>query len=641
MYQSPNKILLISPRFTQQYFWGFPFVAEMFGFKSITQPLGLITVAALLDGYETRLLDMNVSGLTDKDIDWADIIFLTGMSVVSKSMDEVLEKLKGKTVVVGGPRATGLYSEIKGASCFVLGEFEAVASKFLSDMAQGQLKKAYAHASSRRETEELKAYFGDDIYICPEGTLPCLQDTAIPRFDLLDIKAYGMMSVQTTRGCPSCCEFCNIWRQYGRKQRHKPVENVIKELDELYRLGWRSYVFIADDNPMGDKIYAKELFRAIAKWQIARKYPFEFFSEGSIDLADDTELLEFLAVANYTSIFLGLETPLQENLKSINKNINLSGDIVSRVHRLQAHGLFVKAGFIIGFDGDSEDIGQRMADFLQELGISVAMMSILVAIPHSNLFERMKKEGRLIYNKCDTGKCFQPNFETLLPVKTVMNSFRTALALLYPKDMKRYFDRVEARVKRSMTQRRTLDKIIQDRLPGVDHKGFIKPGQMDFPSELINRINRVKVIFFLLRNGYFSFLVTALPNMLRLTIKYPDHKPLINQNSLYGYFLRISAHAYIRAASLWDIMKEQVEYIYNTYGLRNPQDLIIFFDAPLPENPKENVPMSPVNAKTKAIQSALSTAKKAFSRFNRMEKNMISEEYTRFVSALRKEADEP
>jgi len=370
------KILFLYPKFPKT-FWSFKYALPFIGKKAAFPPFGLLTVAAMLPkDWEKKLVDLNIQDLDEKDLRWADLIFISAMIVQKESVREIvnLAKSLGKKIVAGGPLFTTGYEEfLDDIDCFVLGEAEATLPLFLEDFKKGDLKKVY------------KSDQWPDISYAP-----------IPEWKLINMKKYVSMGIQLSRGCPFNCEFCDIVLLNGRVPRIKSREQVLNELDALYQRGWREGVFFVDDNFIGNKIKLKEeILPAIIKWMEERKHPFSFNTQVSINLADDEELMALMVKAGFNTVFIGIESPKEESLKECGKFQNLNRDLLTSVRTIQNRGLQVQAGFIVGFDQDTPSIFDRMILFIQTSGITTAMVGILQALPRTRLWERLKKERRL------------------------------------------------------------------------------------------------------------------------------------------------------------------------------------------------------------------------------------------------------
>jgi radical SAM superfamily enzyme YgiQ (UPF0313 family) len=418
-----KNILLVYPEVPENTYWSFKHALKFVHKKSSMPPLGLITIAALIpDKYCLRLIDMNIGPLLDNDIRWADAVFISAMSIQKDSFMKSVSACKrlNVTVVAGGPYPTSCHKEIQDVDHFILGEVEDTLKIFLDDYENGRAKKIYL----------------------PE-TRPDLSNSRAPRFDLLDMKAYSSMSIQYSRGCPFKCEFCDIWISYGNNPRLKSSNNIILELESLYNLKWRGPVFIVDDNFIGNKSRVKsDLLPAITEWQQKHGHVYRFFTEASINLADDEELMNGMKNAGFNEVFIGIETPSREALKETGKFQNLKTDLNKAVHKIQRHGMGVMAGFIIGFDSDTEDIFDRQISFIQKAGIPQAMVGLLIALPGTTLFSRLKKEGRIKSDSTGNNThSMNTNFATKMDSAKLKDGYKRVLDYIYDTNLKNYFAR--------------------------------------------------------------------------------------------------------------------------------------------------------------------------------------------------------
>jgi len=367
--------LLIYPAFPDT-FWSFKHALKFIRKKAAYPPLGLLTIGAMLPKeWPKRLVDINVTKLTEKDLEWADYAYIGAMVIQKASALNTVAQCKaaGLKVVAGGPLFVCEHAKFDGVDHFVLNEAELTLPPFLKDLKQGCAKRLYT-------TTE----FAD------------IKETPAPAWGLIDLKRYAAMSVQFSRGCPFNCDFCNVTTLFGHKPRIKTAAQVIAELDGLYNLGWRGQIFFVDDNFIGNKKYLEShLLPALIEWHKDKK-GIPFNTEASLNLADNQELMEMMVEAGFDGVFVGIETPDEESLAECNKRQNKNRDLVKDVKRMQRAGLEVQGGFIVGFDSDTTSIFQRQIDFIQQSGIVTAMVGLLQALPGTRLYERLKREGRLL-----------------------------------------------------------------------------------------------------------------------------------------------------------------------------------------------------------------------------------------------------
>jgi len=415
------KILLVYPQYPIT-FWSFKHILHILGKKASFPPLGLLTVASLLPKrWEKKLIDMNVDELKDEDIQWADMVFISAMIVQKESVKQVMSQVKnlGKPIVAGGPLFTTGWEEYTSlVDHLILGEGEGTLPLFLKDLKKGKLKKTYQL-----------------------GSFLDLKKAVVPDYSLINLKKYFSLCVQYSRGCPFNCEFCDIVRLNGRVPRYKTKGQIIKELDNLYRLKWRENVFFVDDNFIGNQERVKkELLPAIIEWQKKRKNPFGFITQSSINLADDEELMSLMVQAGFASVFIGIESPEEESLQECQKMQNQNRDLLAAVKKIQSFGLEVQAGFIVGFDHDTPSIFKRQIEFIQKSGIVTAMVGLLSALPKTRLYQRLQTAGRLLKETDGSNTSLDLNFMPKMKKSVLVKGYKDLLSNIY--SPKNYYQRV-------------------------------------------------------------------------------------------------------------------------------------------------------------------------------------------------------
>ncbi len=419
-------VLLVYPEFPTTY-WGFQHSLAIVGKRATLPPLGLISVAALLPGaWEVRLVDLNVTTLGADDLRWADVVLSSGMLVQEPSMHAIVARARelGRRTVIGGPACTTSPERFDDADFLFLGE------------AEGRVDALVAAVEGRStEGRVLRA----------PAARPSLHEVPVPRFDLLDVQQYRSMCIQTSRGCPFTCEFCDIIEIFGRVPRVKQPEQVVAELDALRRLGYRGEVFIVDDNFIGNKKAVRPILSEIASWQRQAGFPFTFYTEASLNLAKDDRLIEAMHAANFTSVFIGIETPDAEALKKTGKKQNVGIDIRTALEKLTRSGLEVMAGFIVGFDGDRAESFEAQRELLRDAPLPLAMTGLLTALPGTALWRRLEREGRLRAHS-DGDAFARPNFVPTMQERELVAGYAKLLADLYAPES--YFGRSAALVDR-------------------------------------------------------------------------------------------------------------------------------------------------------------------------------------------------
>ncbi len=421
------RILLVHARFPATY-WSFHYALPISGHRAALPPLGLVTMAAHLPAdWELRLVDMNVRPLADADIRWADAVLVGGMLVQAPSMKEVISRARalGVRVVAGGPAPTSVPQEFDDADVIFGGEVEG------------------------REEALVAAIQGQGRVRIPidKHALPDVEISRVPRFDLYERGAYASVSVQYSRGCPFHCEFCDVIELFGQKPRVKSPRQLLAELDALHAAGWRGSLFVVDDNFIGNLKQVRLLVPELLAWQKQRGFPFDFYTEASVNLAREPELLAALVEAGFTSVFVGIETPDTEALASVGKKQNLRMDLNEAVDILSAAGLEVMAGFIVGFDTDGPAACDAQWKFLAEAPIPFAMLGLLQALPGTAMWRRLEREGRLRVVRADGDPFAGQNFEPKMDEATLLAGYAELLARVYTPE--NYLRRCEAFLERA------------------------------------------------------------------------------------------------------------------------------------------------------------------------------------------------
>jgi radical SAM superfamily enzyme YgiQ (UPF0313 family) len=438
----PN-ILLVYPKFPLSY-WGFQFAMDFIGRKAFMPPLGLLTVAGLFprETYKLRVVDMNVETLSETHLAWADVVMTSSMIVQQESLYEVVRKCNHRAlpIVAGGPHPTSYYEDIKRdlgtgnrIDHYLFGEVEETFPLFLEQLAHGDAREVY---------DELKR---------PDGKVrkPDISLTPLPRYELLDLEAYHMMTVQFCRGCPWECEWCDITKLFGRITRTKTNAQMLTEFQLLYDLGWRGSVFLVDDNFIGNRRNAVRLLPALAQWQQTHDYPFALCTEASVDLVEHPELLQALPEAGFGLIFCGIETLSLEALLTMKKRQNTrktdggyeENYLLHAVRKIQERGIEVAAGFILGADGDTEAAFDAHIEFIQTAGIVMAMEGLLTVLKDTALYQRLEREGRLLGESGGNNVSTALNFMPQLDRDTLLAGYKRVLSTLYDPTLSNYFER--------------------------------------------------------------------------------------------------------------------------------------------------------------------------------------------------------
>jgi radical SAM superfamily enzyme YgiQ (UPF0313 family) len=432
------RVLLVYPKFVANTFWNYTDTCKLLDARYPAAPLGLITVAALLpQSWQFRLVNRNTEHLIAEDIAWADVVMTGGMLNQQPDCRRVimLAHAQNKPVVVGGPDVTSSPHLYEAADFQVLGEAEDVIGDFVAAWERGERSGVFS--AEKFQVDVTK--------------------TPMPRFDLLKPRHYLYICVQYSRGCPFTCEFCDIIELYGRKPRTKSNAQMLAELDRLFELGYRGHVDFVDDNLIGNKRALKDFLPALAAWQKEHDYPFRFSTEASINLADDDELLDMLKQANFFAVFVGIESPDPETLVHMRKKQNTRRNIADSIHKIYRHGIFVTAGFIVGFDSEKDSVADEMIALIEECAIPICMVGLLYALPTTQLTRRLAREGRLheghdimredrAGDQCTLGI----NYEPKRPLRDILRDYKRILERVYePSAYARRLERLVAMLDRS------------------------------------------------------------------------------------------------------------------------------------------------------------------------------------------------
>jgi radical SAM superfamily enzyme YgiQ (UPF0313 family) len=408
------KVLLVNPAHPQT-FWSFETVIKMLGKKALLPPLGLLTVAALLPrDWDLKLVDLTFQEISPKDWDECDIVMVSGMIVQYQGILQTIQegKRRAKTVVVGGAWAFHYPEDAlaAGADLVVKGEGEVALPLLLKSLERKESGKVIRAAGAAR-----------------------MDDSPAPRYDLIDPDNYMNLALQFSRGCPFRCEFCDITLMLGRRVRTKTPRQFLEELQLLYDTGWRGPIFVVDDNFIGNPGRAKVLLKELVPWQSSRGHPFEFYTQASVNLAWDQELLELMVRAGFTSVFLGIETTDEESLRLAGKTQNVGVDLDLVCQTINRAGLVIQAGCILGFDQERPGADRRLLDFAFRNQIPEMFITLLQAGPGTELWMRLEKEGRLLFSDYQhfSNQTGLINFVPTRPLAQIVEEFIHLYQVLY------------------------------------------------------------------------------------------------------------------------------------------------------------------------------------------------------------------
>jgi radical SAM superfamily enzyme YgiQ (UPF0313 family) len=426
------NVLMIYPKFNPRSFWAYDGACELLNAKYPAAPLGMITLAAMLPAsWDIRLVNRNTEELDPAELDWADMVMTGGMLAQRPDCLRVIEQAQnsGKPVIIGGPDVTSSPEAYGIADICVLGEAENIIDEFIAAWRRGERSGLFE--KPRYQVDVTK--------------------TPIPRFDLLKKGHYIYPTVQFSRGCPFMCEFCDIIELYGRVPRTKTPEQMLAELDALYQLGWRGHLDFVDDNLIGNKKAVKAFLPHLIEWQKKHKYPFMLSTEASLNLADDPQLLNLMKEANFFAVFVGIESADEETLVHTQKKQNTRRSIPESVHRIYDAGMFIAAGFIVGFDTEKGSVADSLVRCIEDSRIPIANVSLLYALAGTQLTRRLEREQRLrpdyeVDRRGNAGDFALAglNFEPVRPRRDILSDFAAVLTSIY--EPKTYFARTRRMV---------------------------------------------------------------------------------------------------------------------------------------------------------------------------------------------------
>ena len=501
------KILLVYPILAES-FWSYTGVLKFTTKKAYLPPLGILTVAAMLpEKWDLKLIDMNVEPLNDEEIEKADYIFLSAMTIQKASTAEVIKRCKqiGKKIVAGGPLFTADYEDYPEVDHIVLGEAESVMHQLVEDLENARAQHLYK----------------SDSFVE-------LSESPVPKWSLVNVKNYLSLSIQSSRGCPFDCEFCDVVVLNGHKLRTKTPTQIVAELEEMYRVGCRGDVFVVDDNFIGNKrVIKNDILPAMIEWSDRKKFHFWFSTQASVNLADDIVLMDEMFQAGFYKVFIGIETVSEESLTECGKFNNKNRDMVMAVKTVQNHGMEVQGGFIVGFDSDPDSIFQDQINFIQDSGIVVAMTGLLGAPKGTKLYKRLKAENRLLTEWAGDNVSCELNFIPKMGSQKLLLGYKTMLSTVY--NPRYYYPRIN-----TLLQQYKLRSYPQDRPESTNSMDSFKA-----------MMRNIRVIMFLgfLKDGRWSFwkLFFSLPR------KKPGSLPVLMNLAVQDYYFRRFANRLVKS----------------------------------------------------------------------------------------------
>lgn len=427
--QGNVRCLLVRPEFLDQTFYNPREMFRMLGADSAAPPLGLLLTAANLPGsWRLRFVDGDVEPITDAHLEWADVIFISCKGPQQVPTRELVQRAHahGIPAVVGGAGPTLQWRDYEGyADYIVAGESEPVLPQLLADLAEGRSAGLYRASESAD-----------------------LTGGRIPRWDLADLSRYLFVGMSYARGCPFACEFCAQIEIFGRKPRTQSVAHILAQHQRLYDLGYRGMVDLGYDNLIGDLDKAEELLGAMLEWNREHRHPFFYSTEATMNLARQPRLLELMRDNDFRYVFMGIESGDEDALKATKKGQNTAMNPAEATKALNAHGMVVNTGLILGFDGEKDDAADKMLDMVRRTAAFPTLVLPLHALPSTQLAKRLAREGRLFdggvqlrnEQRTDTATTGL-NFVTKRPRVEIIEDLVRVLTELY--EPSNHYDRIE------------------------------------------------------------------------------------------------------------------------------------------------------------------------------------------------------
>jgi len=406
-----RRILCVFPRYSQ-VFGTFHHAYQFFpDVKAFMPPQGLLTIAAYLPaGWDVKFVDENVREPTDDEMRWADAILVSSMHVQKRRVGAIAERAHrfGKVCALGGPSVSAApeyYPMYDYLHCGELGDATDALIAKLDETCERPKEQAIFKTDQRVD----------------------LDDFPIPAYDKIKVAQYFTANIQWSSGCPYRCEFCDIPELYGRNPRLKSPERMIRELDALMAAGAHGAIYFVDDNFIGNKKAAKELLPHLIEWQKRHNYSIRLAAELTLNVAQDKEILELMREAYFTDVFFGIESPEEETLEAIDKQQNLRMPILEAIKIINAHGIELHAGIILGLDADGPDAAEKIIRFIDKAQIPLLAVNVLYALPKTPLYRRLQKEGRLI----ETADVDESNVVFKLPENVVVEQWKRVVAHVF------------------------------------------------------------------------------------------------------------------------------------------------------------------------------------------------------------------
>ncbi|MFE1598098.1 B12-binding domain-containing radical SAM protein [Methylobacterium sp. ID0610] len=428
---SSRRVLCVFPAYTPSFGTFSHAYPLMGGVKAFMPPQGLLLIAAYLpETWQVRFIDENIAPATPADFAWADAVFVSGMHIQAAQIRDICGRAHaaGRVAVLGGPSVSGSPEQYPGFDYLHIGE--------IGDATDELIRRLDADAS--RPPAQVRLETADRLG---------LSDFPVPAYGQVPLKRYLIGSLQFSSGCPYRCEFCDIPALYGRQPRLKTPEQLLSELDAIVaQPGHPAVVYFVDDNFIGNRKATREMLPHLVEWQKRNGYPLQFACEATLNMAKQPEILELMRQANFMTVFVGIETPELDALKSIDKQHNAAVPMMEGIATLNSYGLEVTSGIILGLDTDTAESEERLIAFIDRSKVPVLTMNLLQALPRTPLWDRLAKEGRLV----DDPR-LESNVRFLRPHDEVVASWRRAIAHAYTPEQ--LFDRFRHQIDQTYIHR--------------------------------------------------------------------------------------------------------------------------------------------------------------------------------------------
>jgi radical SAM superfamily enzyme YgiQ (UPF0313 family) len=405
-----RRILCIFPRYTSS-FGTFEHAYPLTdGVQAFMPPQGLLLIAAYLPAHwPIRFIDENIRPARREDFEWAEAVLVSGMHIQRQQMNDICRRAHAfdLTVALGGPSVSACPDYYPSFDYLHVGELGDATNELIERLAQ----------DPSRPAEQVVLKTADRV---------AMTDFPIPAYELAELSRYFLGSIQYSSGCPYQCEFCDIPGLYGRNPRLKTPQQITAELDRMMECGIRGSVYFVDDNFIGNRKAALELLPHLVEWQKKTGYVLRFSCEATLNIAKRPEILAGMRDAFFSTIFCGIETPDPVALKAMHKDQNMMVPIMEAIHTLNSFGMEVVSGIILGLDTDKPETGQHLLEFIEASQIPLLTINLLQALPKTPLWDRLKRENRLIE---DEGR--DSNVDFRLPYEDVVGTWRACMGSAY------------------------------------------------------------------------------------------------------------------------------------------------------------------------------------------------------------------